>query len=62
MQLDAAKNPVKKAGIERGNIAKRGNIQEDGIDRKEIFKQFISDNYPKYKDVVRKTLAFILHI
>lgn len=40
----------------------QNNFTEQNVDKKLIFKQFINDNYPKYKEVAKKSLAFVLHI
>lgn len=38
------------------------NYVGETVDRKAIFKEFINDNYPKYKDVAKKSLALVLHL
>lgn len=45
MELEAIKNPITKPGVEK--VMRK--TDESSIDRKAIFKQFINDNYPKYK-------------
>jgi hypothetical protein len=58
MELEAIKNPITKPGVEK--VMRK--TDESSIDRKAIFKQFINDNYPKYKEGVKKTLSLFLHI
>lgn len=44
--------PAKKAQVEKVNILQRTSqfsSNSELFDRKAIFKQFIADNYPKYK-------------
>ena len=60
MELTAIKNPhPRKPSIPNENVKKSKQPEENP---KVIFKQFLSNSFPRYKETVKKAMALIMHL